>query len=101
MNKWTLTLFVACVDVRCSINFPKEDGRSYSYRAAIRYFVSENQGKATCKIGLCDNFLGLCVFFSLHVCNLVGLLVPCIYIFKGKQILTEKVICLILVQQGV
>ncbi len=54
-----------------SRNFPK-DGRSYSYGAAIRYFFSENQG---CKIGLCDNFFGLCVFFSLHI----GLLVPCIY----------------------
>ncbi len=91
-KKWTLdsirySLLVTCVDVRCSRNFPK-DGRSYSYRAAIRYFVSENQGKVTCKIGLCDNFLGLCVFFSLHI----GLLVPCIYIFKGKQIHTEKVI---------
>ncbi len=63
MKKWTLslTLFVA-VDVRCSRNFSK-DGRSYSYRAAIRYFVSENQGKITCKISLCDNFLRLCVSF--------------------------------------
>ncbi len=94
MKKWTRTLFVACVDVRCSRNFPK-DGRSYSYRAAIRYSVSENQlDKVTSKIGLCDNFLGLCVFFSLHI----GLLVPCIYIFKGKQIHTEKVLCLILVR---
>ncbi len=67
IKKWTRTLFVACVDVRCSRNFPK-DGRSYSYRAAIRYSVSENQlDKVTSKIGLCDNFLGLCVFFSLHI----------------------------------
>ena len=61
MKKWTLTLFV---DVRCicSRNFSK-DGRSYSYRAAIRYFVSENQDKVTCKISLCDNFLGLVFSF--------------------------------------
>ncbi len=59
MKKWTLTLFV---DVRCSRNFSK-DGRSYSYRAAIRYFISENQGKVTCKISLCDNFLGLVFSF--------------------------------------
>ena len=89
MKKWTLfdSLLVTCVDVRCSRNFPK-DGRSYSYRAAIRYFVSENQGKVTCKIGLCDNFLRLCVFFSLHI----GLLVPCIYIFKGLQIHTLRTV---------
>ena len=82
MKKWALTLFV---DVRCSRNFSK-DSRSYSYRAAIRYFVSENQGKVTCKISLRDNFLGLCVFLSQHI------LVPCIYIFRGKQIHTEKII---------
>ncbi len=98
MKKWTLTLFVACHLCQCQMYIAETSqrmvGHSYSYRAAIRYFVSENQGKVTCKIGLCDNFLGLCVFFSLHI----G---PCIYIFKGKQIHTEKVICLILVQQGV
>ncbi len=85
MKKWTRTLFVACVDVRCSRNFPK-DGRSYSYRAAIRYFVSENKGKVTCKISLCDNFLILCVFLSQHI----GLLVHCIYIFKGKLIHIQR-----------
>ena len=45
--------------IRClsdvAAKFPK--GRSYFYRAAIRYFVSENQGKVTCKIGLGDDFL--------------------------------------------
>ncbi len=70
---------VSISDVRRK-KFPKDD-RSYSYRAAIRYFVSESQGKVTCEIGLCDNFLGLCVFFSLHI----GLLVP-LYIFKSKLI---------------
>ena len=52
---------VSMSDVR-SKKFPKDD-RSYSYRAAIRYFVSENQGKVTCKISLCDNFLGLVFSF--------------------------------------
>ncbi len=68
MKKWTLTLFV---DVRCicSRNFSK-DGRSYSYRAAIRYFVSENQGKVTCKISLCDNFLGLVFSAYRTTCSL-------------------------------
>ena len=31
----------------------------------------------------------------------IGLVVPGIYIVKGKQIQTETLICLILVQQGV
>ncbi len=55
-------------------------------------FQKTMQGKVTCKISVCDNFLGLCVFLSQHI----GLLGPCIYIFRGKQIHTEK---LILVQQ--
>ena len=45
---------------------------------AIRYFVSANQGKVTCKIGS-----QLCVNCS-HAFS--AIVVPCIYIFKGKQI---------------
>ncbi len=45
---------------------------SYSYRAAIRYFVSENQGKVTCKIGLGDNFLLRFDFVFLTTCSLAA-----------------------------
>ena len=50
VDSWLYSLLVTCVDVRCSRN----DNRSLLARP-----------------GLCDNFFGLCVFFSLHI----GLLV--------------------------
>ncbi len=78
MKKWTLALFV---DVRCSRNFSKDGGHTPTEQLSGTLF----QGKVTCKIGLGDNFLGLCVIFSLHII-IRTTFVPCIYIFKGKQI---------------
>ncbi len=50
---------------------------------------ARQRAKLACVITFLDFVFS---FPCMYVYNLVGLLVPCIYIFKGKQILTEKVI---------
>ncbi len=66
IKKCILTLFVACrfqmLAEGCMVGHTPPQQL---------YFVPENQGKVTCKISLCDNFLGLCVFLSQHTtCSL-------------------------------
>ncbi len=81
----TVTLDSICQMYSRNRNFPKDGQscRSYSWKV-IRYFISENQGKVTCKIGLGDDFVLRSVLncsLSLHI----GLVVPCIYIFKATD----------------
>ncbi len=55
---------------------------SYTEYIAIRYFVSKNQSKVTCKISL--HVLGLCVFLSQHN-YYTTILVLCIIIHLQGQ----------------
>ena len=69
MKKWTLDS-IRCLSLVSVSNVAETSQRMEGHTPTEQLsgtFVSENQGKVTCKIGLCDNFLGLRVFFSLHI----------------------------------
>ena len=60
MKKWTLDS-IRCLSLVSMSDVAETSqrmvGHTLTEQLSIRYFVSENQGKVTSKIGLCDNFL--------------------------------------------